>query len=65
MAFARFLVIEQGKFIEQESYFTKNDNMNSHWPMLDKYKAMVSMWIKLGKKWQLSDTEVLQILNAE
>ena len=64
MAFARFLVIEQGKFIEQESYLAKNDNMNSHCPMVHKYKAMVDMWKKLGSKWQLNEHELLQILNA-
>lgn len=64
MAFARFLVIEQGKFIEQEAYLVKNDNMNSHSPMVENYKAMVQAWKSLGSKWKLSEEEALQILNA-
>lgn len=64
MVFARFLVTEQGKFIEQEKYLNKNGNMNSHSPMLDKYGAMVDKWKELDSKWKLNEVEVLEILNA-
>jgi uncharacterized protein YfbU (UPF0304 family) len=63
MAFSRFLVQEQGKFREQERYFRKNDNMNSHMPMIPKYRRMLD---ESGKYdiWNMDVQEALSILNA-
>lgn len=63
MAFSRFLVQEQGKFREQEKYLRKNDNMNSHMPMIPKYQRMLD---ESGKYdiWNMDVEAVLSILNA-
>ncbi|KZN50017.1 YfbU family protein [Pseudoalteromonas luteoviolacea] len=63
MCFARFLVVEQGKFREQEQYLQKNDNMNSHMPMIEIYRRML---IEAGNYniWQMSAEDALNILNA-
>lgn len=41
LGFSRFLVERQGKFQEQEQYFQRNDRMNSHIPMVEKYHRML------------------------
>ncbi|KZN68309.1 hypothetical protein N473_07750 [Pseudoalteromonas luteoviolacea CPMOR-1] len=63
MCFARFLVVEQGKFREQEQYLQKNDNMNSHMPMIEIYRRML---IAAGNYniWEMSAEDALNILNA-
>jgi len=43
MAFCRFLIEKQYKFQEQRQYFIKNDNMNSHTPMIPKYSRMLAV----------------------
>ena len=64
MAFARFLINEQGKFAEQQQYLSKNDSMNSHVPMIWKYRKMINKWEELGKSYQLSEENVKQIIKA-
>lgn len=64
MGFARFLIEQQGKFVEQEEYLSKNDNMNSHMPMIGKYRSMLSIWNELEKPWELNEEQALRILNA-
>lgn len=64
MSFARFLINEQGKFGEQQQYLRKNDGLNSHMPMIEKYRRMISKWKELGEKWQFSEDQALEILEA-
>ncbi|PKQ78778.1 hypothetical protein CJP16_09535 [Aeromonas sobria] len=64
MAFARFLIIKQGKFSEQKDYLRKNDNLNSHMPMVDIYKRMLNKWDALGKPYQLTAEQIQQILDS-
>jgi len=64
MAFARFLILKQGKFLEQEPYLKLNDSCNSHMPTLDKYRKMRAMWHSFGDKFKLSKEQILEILNA-
>lgn len=64
MAFARFLIIKQGKFSEQKDYLRKNDNLNSHTRMVSRYKRMLDKWIELGKPYQLNNTMIKQILDS-
>lgn len=65
MSFARFLINEQGKFTEQKQYFIKNDSMNSHIPMISKYKKMINKWKELDNKFQLSEEQALEIINVK
>ncbi len=65
MAFARFVIETQGKFQEQKQYLIKNDNLNSHMPMVDTYRAML---MKSGKPHairSLAVDDVLSILDAD
>lgn len=64
MGFARFLVSQQGKFSEQEQYLRKNDNMNSHMPMINKYRRMLNKAKQLESIWNMSDEQALEILNS-
>lgn len=63
MAFSRFLVQEQGKFREQESYLRKNDNMNSHMPMIPKYRRMLEESEKYDI-WNMDVQTALSILDV-
>ncbi|WP_219702749.1 YfbU family protein [Marinomonas lutimaris] len=63
MSFARFLVKEQGKFREQERYLKDNDDMNSHSPMVNKYKRMIEKSKNIDI-WEMGVKEALSILNA-
>jgi len=64
MSFARFLIVQQGKFSEQMVYLNRNDNLNSHMPMVDTYARMLDKWHSFENKWQLSKQQVLEILNS-
>jgi uncharacterized protein len=64
MAFCRFLIGRQGKFEEQKQYLSRNDNLNSHMPMKEKYRAMLAA-AKLIDIWQMDAKDALQILNAD
>lgn len=64
MSFARFLINQQGKFSEQQDYLRKNDNLNSHMPLVKTYKAMLREWEKMDKRTSLSVDEVISVLDA-
>jgi uncharacterized protein YfbU (UPF0304 family) len=64
MGFARFLINEQGKFAEQQQYLRINDGLNSHAPMIDKYKRMVKKWKELGEGYKFTEAQALHILDA-
>jgi uncharacterized protein YfbU (UPF0304 family) len=64
MGFARFLINDQGKFAEQQQYLMKNDSLNSHDPMIEKYQRILRKWEELGKNWKLSEEQALEILNS-
>lgn len=63
MGFSRFLLQEQGKFSEQEKYLRINDNMNSHMPMIEKYKNMLQKSKEIDI-WNMNVSEALSILDA-
>lgn len=64
MAFCRFLIETQGKFQEQKSYLLKNDNLNSHMPMIPKYLRMLQKRKELNIEFSLTPEEAIQIMNA-
>lgn len=64
MAFCRFLIETQGKFSEQKAYFSENDNLNSHMPTSDKYRAMLEKWREFDESYNLTKDQVLEIIKA-
>ncbi|WLH74070.1 YfbU family protein [Pseudomonas fluorescens] len=64
MGFCRFLIETQGKFQEQKSYLLKNDNFNSHMPMIPKYSRMLRKRAELNVEFSLTPQEAIQILDA-
>lgn len=64
MGFCRFLIEEQGKFQEQQQYFLKNDHLNSHMPMIDKYKRMLEVAATVPDIWSMKIEDALKILEA-
>lgn len=65
MSFTRFLIEIQGKFSEQKPYLKDNDNLNSHMPTIEKYESMLAEWNNLGQTYQLTEEQVIKILQAE
>jgi uncharacterized protein YfbU (UPF0304 family) len=55
-----FCNLDGGRFTSLE----RGDNFNSHWPVLDHYRAMLSEWEKSQNKRQLSKEDVLRITGA-
>lgn len=64
MAFARFLIDVQGKFVEQKEYLIRNDNLNSHMPMVEKYERMLAKSKDIHNIWNMTVQDALNILNA-
>jgi uncharacterized protein YfbU (UPF0304 family) len=56
--YAVFLIETQGKWGE-----SKTSELNSHSPMLHKYRPMVERWKKCSNKWDLTVADVTSILN--
>lgn len=64
MAFARFLIDVQGKFVEQKEYLIRNDSLNSHMPMVEKYERMLAKSKDIHNIWNMTVQDALNILNA-
>lgn len=64
MGFCRFLIETQGKFQEQKHYLIKNDNLNSHMPMIPTYTRMLEKKSQLGINFSMTTEQALQILDA-
>ncbi|WP_411749393.1 YfbU family protein [Serratia marcescens] len=64
LSFSHFLIKKQGKFSEQQDYLIKNDNLNSHMEMSEKYKAMLGKWESIGRPYTLSVEQAIEILDA-
>lgn len=64
MGFCRFLIDKQGKFQEQQQYFLKNDHLNSHVPMIGKYKRMLDVSATIPDLWSMTVQDALRILDA-
>ncbi|GAB2879178.1 YfbU family protein [Pseudoduganella ginsengisoli] len=64
LGFCRFLIDTQGKFQEQEQYLSKNDGMNSHTPMYEKYQRMIAAAEKINSFHKLTLNDIFSILDA-
>lgn len=58
-AFAKFLRRTLGKWEE-----LKDEPDNSHMMTLNRYRRMLSTWVRLGKKYELTSDEIEQIANS-
>lgn len=67
MAFCQFIVNDQNKFQEQKQYFSKNDGMNSHVPLIEKYQRMLNVYALIKSdvvSYELTVEQALLILEA-
>ena len=64
MGFCRFLIEVQGKFQEQKQYLSKNDHLNSHMPMIEKYERMLKISKEFPDKWRMSVEDAIKVLDA-
>jgi len=66
LGFCRFLIERQGKFQEQKQYLHKNDGMNSHMPMIGKYRRMLEERKAISSRdsWRLTVEQALKVLDA-
>ena len=64
MLFARFLIMKQGKFPEQEQYLSQNDSCNSHRTTISKYTNMIAKWDEFSRSYELTSSQTLEILNS-
>ena len=61
MAYAKYVCnLDDSRFATLES----GDNFNSHCPVLDRYRAMLSEWNRSGNKYKLSKDDIIRIIEA-
>lgn len=60
-SYALFMYEKEGKF----SRLDKGDRLNSHFPMLPRYRAMLEEWEKSADKYELSKDDILRIISAK
>lgn len=64
LRFASFLIDTQRKYQEQKAYMARNDQMNSHMPMVSTYRKMLSAWKALSNPHHPTQADVMALLNA-
>lgn len=57
--YALFLIETQGRWTE-----SKIPDLNSHWPLLPRYRAMLAVWQGVADKWKLTAEDLRRILDA-
>lgn len=60
-SFAHFIVIDSGKFDESK---LNDDDVNSHFPTLSKYRKMLVEWKKSNQPHSLTKDDIIRIVNA-
>ena len=61
MAYARYFCnLDGGRFVHLE----RADDFNSHCPVLDRYRSMLSEWKQSEKKHELSKEDIIRIAEA-
>jgi len=56
-AYTLFVINDQGRWAE-----SKKPDLNSHMPMLDRYRSMLKRWRQSADKHQLSKDDVVRII---
>ncbi len=63
MEFAIFLIDTQEMFTEQKRYFSQNDHLNSHAPMIETYRRMLEKSKEFNMP-NIGEKEVLEIFKS-
>ncbi len=64
MGYSRYFMVDLGRFDELH-YGKKYPDLNSHMPTIPKYKAMLEVWKKEEKPFEMSDEQAIAILEAD
>lgn len=64
MACVQYIILDENKFSEQKEHIIDGNNMNSHMPMLDKYRRMLAEHENVSIRWEFSLEEAQKILDA-
>jgi uncharacterized protein YfbU (UPF0304 family) len=64
LSFARFVVLKQGQYPDQLAFRKRNDRLNSHTKMANKYTNMLNKWKEHEESYELLEKDLLEILNA-
>lgn len=63
LVYAGYFIIDLERF-EELKYGQKYPDLNSHAPMLDKYRRMLTIWNDLENRFELSKEQIITILQA-
>ncbi len=65
MSYAQFLILELGRFSDLKEAGPKFPTFNSHYPYMDSYDRMLTVWHGLGnERWKLTAENVNDLLAA-
>lgn len=64
LIYTRYFINDLDRF-EELKYDNDRPDFNSHWPMLEKYRSMLSSWFKINKKFELSREEIIRIVDLK
>lgn len=63
LVYTGYFIVDLDRFDELK-YGQKSPDFNSHAPMLDKYRQMLSVWNGFGNTYELSKEQIVAILRA-
>ena len=63
LAYAKYFIIDLGRY-EELKYGMEFPTLNSHSQTLEKYRRMLSHWQTHGKSFELSKTDLMNLLEA-
>lgn len=61
--YVKYFIVDLGRF-DELTYKEKNPDFNSHLPMLDRYRRMLSVWRSYRDNHKLNNEQILSILRA-
>lgn len=61
MGYARFVIDREHRF----THLDRNHDLNSHMPSVDMYRRMLDRWQALGEKYDLTEAEMREVLDAQ
>jgi uncharacterized protein YfbU (UPF0304 family) len=62
-SYVQYFITDLGRFDELK-YEAEYPDFNSHMPTLGKYQRMLSYWFEQGKSFDLSKTQLIELLGA-
>jgi hypothetical protein len=61
--YAQYFIVDLDRF-QELTYGQIHPDLNSHWPKLDKYRAMLEVWKPIGDRHNLNSNQIRAILEA-